>query len=230
MFGRSKPVVFDPYRRQRPRSFIPGWLVLLLVGALLGAGAVLYVQERHLPPRLSAGEAATLRQSMERAEAERSRLQAELADTSKRLAAALTEKTHLSEELVVSRATAERLRDDAAAVVAALPPDPRGGPVEVRAARFESQGEDLAYDVVLSRERAGAKPFAGVLQVVLTGDSRRGGEVNVALKPVDISIGSFQSVRGKAALPEGFKPRLATVSVLDAPDGKLYGKRVLNVR
>jgi hypothetical protein len=230
MFGRPKPVVFDPYRRQRSRPLVPRWLLLLLVGALIGAGGVLYVQARHLPPRLSAEEASALTQSLESVRAERDRLQGELGETAKKLAAALAEKAHLSEELVVSRATADRLRGEVEAVVAALPPDPRGGPIEVRAARFEAQGADLAYDVVLSRERAGAKPFAGIMHVVLTGDGRRGGEVNVPLPPVEISVGSFQSVRGRASLPEGFKPRLATVNVLDAPDGKLYGKRVLNVR
>jgi hypothetical protein len=230
MFGRSRPVVFDPYRRQRSRRGLPRWLVLLLLGAAAGAGGVIYVQEAHLPPRLSPDEAAKLTTSLEQAEADRARLRQELTQVTQRLEATLAEKTNLSEELVVSRATTERLRGEAAAVVAALPPDPRGGPIEVRAARFQTQGDELTYDVVLTRDRSGGKSFAGVMQLVVTGDSRRGVETNVALDPVEVSIGAFESVRGKATLPEGFKPRLATVNVLDAPDGKLHGKRVLNVR
>ena len=50
----------------------------------------------------------------------------------------------------------QRLRQDIASLVASLPPDPRKAPVAVRAARFEVQGATLAYDVVLSRERAAA--------------------------------------------------------------------------
>ena len=51
MFGRSRPVIFNPYGRRRSRFRVPRWLVLLLVGAALGMAGVLAVQERWLPPR-----------------------------------------------------------------------------------------------------------------------------------------------------------------------------------
>ena len=51
MFGRSRPVVFNPYGRRRSRWRLPRWLVLLLLGAALGVAAVLGVQERYLPLR-----------------------------------------------------------------------------------------------------------------------------------------------------------------------------------
>ncbi|HJV70446.1 MAG TPA: hypothetical protein VJ693_14915, partial [Ideonella sp.] len=73
MFGRSKPVVFDPYGRRRSRWRMPRWLVLLLVGIVIGGGGVLFVQQRYLPPRLSAEASAALRSSFEQADAERLR-------------------------------------------------------------------------------------------------------------------------------------------------------------
>lgn len=230
MFGKSKPVVFEPYGRRRSRRLLPRWLVLLLLGIAMGAGAVVYVQERHLPPRLSAQDAATLRQSFEQAEQERSRLAGELAATAIRLEAALAEKKGLTDELSASRATAEGLRADVAAVVAALPPDPRGGAVEVRAARLNVEGGALAYQVVLTRERANGKPLTGVLQFVLAGQSARGSQATVALKPVPVSVGSHESLQGSLPLPEGFEPRQATLNVLDREDGKRLGMRVLYVK
>jgi hypothetical protein len=230
MFGRSKPVVLESYGRRRARWRVPPWLVLLVTGTAIGAAGVVYVQERYLPPRLSADASTRLQAAFMQADSERTRLQAELAQTGKQLESALAEKKSLADELGISRQTAERLRGDVASLVASLPPDPRGGAVQVRAARFSTDAGKLIYDVVLSRERAGSKPLSGVMQLVVAGAPQRGGEASVKLKPVAISVGSVESVRGGVALPDGFDPRQATINVLDRPDGKLLGMRVMLVK
>ncbi len=231
MFGRSKPVSFNRYGSRRSRWRLPPWLVLLLLGIVVGAVGVVVVQERYLPPRLSAEASGKLQTAFSQAEAERLRLKGELDQATKRLATTLNEKKSQADELAASRASTDQLRDDVRAVIAALPPDPRGGSVEVRAANFSAKGGQLAYDVVLTRERAAAKPIAGVMQLVVTGESARGGaETAVNLKPVAFAIGSHQVVRGSLALPDGFKPRQTTVQVLDRPGGKLIGMRVILVK
>ena len=227
MFGSSKPIPFDPYGRRRSRR-VPRWLVLLLLGIVVGAGAVLFVQERYLPPRLSPEASAQLRGSFERADAERQRLQVELSATSDRLRGTLDENKRLASEVGTRSETVQRLRQDIASLVASLPPDPRNAPVAVRAARFEVQGDTLAYNVVLSRERAGAHPFGGVMQLVVAGASGRATDT-VTLAPVPVSVGLYDTVRGTVALPQGFKPRQTTVQVLDKVGGKLMGLRVINV-
>lgn len=230
MFGQSKPVVFERYGKRRSGWRLPRWLVLLLLGIAVGAGGVVFVQERYLPPRLSADASSQLRSAFEQADAERQRLQRELGETGKQLATALADKKRQDEELAAPRAVAQRLRDELGAVIGALPPDPRGGVVEVRAGRFTAQGSALAYDVVLTRERAGAAPLPGVMQLSVTGAAARGNETTVNLKPVEVSIGSQQVLRGSLALPEGFRPRQATVQVLDRPGGKPLGMRVMLVK
>lgn len=230
MFGRSRPVVIDNYGSGRRRRRVPRWLILLLVGAAAGAAGVVYVQERHLPPRLSAAESTHLRASFAEADAERRRLQGELADTAGKLDAALAENKRLGEELASSQQGIERLREDVAFVAAALPADPRGGAVEVRAARISRAGEGLAYEVALARENAQGKPLAGVMQLVATGDSSRGAETTVNLEPVAVAVGSHQVLRGTVPLPQGFVPRQCTIRVLDHPGGQLLGMRVMYVR
>jgi len=230
MFGRSKPVVIERYGKRRSRWHVPRWLVLLVLGIASGAAGVVFVQERYMPPRLSAEASTQLRSAFEQAEAERQRLQAQLGDTTQRLQAALAEKKRQDDELAAPHAAAQRLRDDMAAVIGAMPPDPRGGAVEVRGGRFTAQGGMLAYDVVLTRERDTGKPLAGVMQLSVAGASARGVESAVTLKPVEVSIGSHQIVRGSAPLPAGFKPRQTTVQVLDGPGGKPLGMRVMMVR
>jgi hypothetical protein len=230
MFGQSKPVVLESYGSRRKRGRPPRWLVLLLSGMVVGAVGVVVVQERYLPPRLSPSESAKLRNDYEEADTERLRLKNELGETTSKLSAALAEKKSLAEELMASRATTERQREDMNAVVAALPPDPRGGGVEVRAGRFTTRGGMLVYDVVLTRERSGSKPLAGVMQLLVAGVPAKGPETTVALKPITLALGTHEIVRGSQPLPEGFKPRETTIQVLDRAGGKPMGMRVMLIK
>jgi hypothetical protein len=229
MFGQSKPVVLS-YGRRRSRLWRPPrWLVLLAAGLAAGAGGLWLLQEKYLPPRLSAEASSELRSAYEQADAERKNLKTQLATTTQQLEAARATTKHQTEELAAPRAAAQKLRDDMTALIAALPADPRGGAVEVRTARFVAQGNALAYDVVLTRE-ATAKPLAGVMQLNVLGLNTRGAETTVALKPVDVSVGAHALVRGSAPLPDGVRARQVTVQVLDAPGGKLLGMRVMTVK
>lgn len=229
MLGTFKPVAFDPYGR-RTRRRVPRWLILLLTGVAAGAAGVIVVQEKYLPPRLSHGESTKLRADFDQADADRKRLAAELSGTSKKLDATLAENKSLADALAGSRRATESLKQDVSSLVAALPPDPRGGTVEVRAGRFSVEGNQLAYDVVVSRPRAGAKPLTGVMQLALTGDSAGKADTTVNLPSVPLSVSSHETLRGSLKLPEGFRPKTATVSLLDREGGSLLGRRVLYVK
>lgn len=230
MFGRSRPVTLESYGRRRSRPLMPRWLLLLLLGAALGIGGVIYVQEELLPPRLSAEASARLQSSYDQAEAERQRLGRELTETTQRLESTLAQQKRQADELATSRQTVEQLRSDITALVDALPPDPRGNTVEVRAARFVAQEGQLQYEVILTRDNAGGKPMTGVVQFVVAGESARGSETTVALDPVALTLGRYESLRGSVALPEGFRARQTTINVLDRPDGRRLGMRVYFVR
>jgi hypothetical protein len=230
MFGQSKPVVFERYGKRRSRWRLPRWLVLLLAGTAAGAGGLYFAQERYLPPRLSADATQELRSAYAQADGERGQLKSQLAGTSRQLEDALAAVKRQETELAAPRAAAQRLREELAAVIGALPPDPRGGAVEVRAARFAAQGGNLAYDVVLTRERDAAKPLASTMQLSVLGLTARGAEATVALKPVDLDIGAQALLRGSLPLPDGLKPRQVTVQVLERPGGKQQGLRILPVR
>ncbi len=230
MFGSSKPVVLS-YGSRRQRGWRPPrWLLLLLFGIAAGAGGLWLLQEEYLPPRLSAEASSELRSAYEQADAERKNLKTQLASTTQQLDAAKATTQRQSEELAAPRAAAQKLRDDMGALIAALPADPRGGAVEVRTARFVPQGNALAYDVVLTRERDTAKPLAGVMQFSVLGLTARGVETTVASKPVDVSVGAHALVRGSLPLPDGVRARQVTVQVLDAPGGKTLGMRIMLVK
>ncbi len=230
MFGRSRPVVIESYGRRRARWRLPRWLVLLLLGTLAGAGAVIYVQERVLPPRLTAGASAELRNSFDQADAERTRLRAELTQTQQRLQSTLAEKQALATEKANGSAVLTGLREDLASVVALLPPDPRDGTVAVRAGHFSVKAGQLIFDVVLTRDRAGPKPLASTLKLLVSGESEQGNPATVTPQGIPVEVGSHQVVRGSVALPAGFKPRQTTIQVVDQAAGRPLGMRVLPIK
>lgn len=230
MFSRSRAVTFSRYDQRRSRWRLPRWLWLLLAGTALGAGGVIYLQEKLLPPRLSADESARITTAFETAEAERLRLAQTQSQLNLQLAAAIDARQKQVAELTAGRATIERLQGDLAAVVDALPPDPRGGAVAVRAMRFAHSEGQLAYDVALSRERAAGRPLAAVMQLVVTGDAPGRGETAVTLPPVALTLGALAVLRGSLPLPTGFRPRQTTLRVLGGAGGALLGMRVALVR
>ncbi len=229
MFGNSRTVVFKPYGGRRSSWRLPRWFVLLLIGIAIGAAGVVVVQERYLPPRLSADASERVNRAREASDAERLKLAGGLGKTTQQLESALAGNRSLADELAASRATIERLRADVASAVASLPPDPRGGAVEVRAGRFTAKGGALVYEVVLTRQHATGKPMVGVMQIVMEGQSTRGAAARVALKTVPLSFDSHEIVRGSLPLPDDFRPRQATIQVLDRVAGTLLGTRVLLV-
>jgi hypothetical protein len=228
MFGRNKPVVIS-YSRRRSGPRVPRWLVLLALGVAAGAGGLWLLQEKFLPPRLSADETRQLRTAFEQADAERKALGGQLATATQQLQTAQATVQRQNQELAAPRAEAQTLRDDMVALIAALPADPRGGAVQVRAARFAAQGNALAYEMIVTRDKA-AQPIAATLQFEVLGLTARGAEGRFALKPVEVSIGAHALLRGSVPLPAGVQPRQVTTQVLDAPGGKTLGMRVMLVR
>lgn len=229
MLGQFKPVAFEPSGRRRSNWRPPIWLVLLVLGAATGAAGVILAQERFLPPRLSASESSALRVSLAQAESERARLAADLAETTRQLQAVQAERATLAADLAADRERTKNSRADFEFLVGALPPNPRGGTVEVRAARLVKQPGALGYEVLLTRGKTAAAPQAGVMQFVVTGLAG-GVERHLALEPVTVSVGVHQSLRGSLALPANFTPKQTTINVLDRVGGKSLGMRVLYVQ
>lgn len=219
MFGRSRPGSFQLYGKRRSRWRPPRWLVLLAVGMGLGAAGVIVVQERYLPPRLSASASTALQAAYTEADAERQRLRT-----------ADEERAQLAQALDRSRVAEEALRLDLALAVGALPPDPRGGAVELRAWRFETRQGRLDYEVLLTRDGPNEPPTPGVVQLTVAGESAGGGASTLTPEPITLSLGTHRVVRGRLPLPAGMQARQVTVQVLDRAGGKALGTRVFYVR
>jgi hypothetical protein len=209
---------------------VPPGLLLLGAGYSPAAAGGLFVQNQVMAPRLSSAESTRLQASYAQADAERTRLQQALTETQRKLDTTLAERQRLQQEAQDNRQSVTRLREEIGALVAALPPDPRGGAVQVRSAKFAATGGRLHYDVMLSRSGAASAPLNAVMQLVVAGTTGKGPETRVKLEPVALQMSAFENLKGGLPLPEGFDPRQATVNVLDASQAKLLGMRVMAVK
>jgi hypothetical protein len=223
-----KPVAFEPYGRKRSSWRLPRWLLLLVLGASSGVAGVMVVQDRFMPPRLSASEASTLRERLAQAEQDRDRARGDLAATTQRLDAVVAERKSLADELAADRERTKHSRANEEFLIASLPPDPRGGVVEVRAARLTKQRGALTYEVLLTRSKGGDAPLVAVMQFVVSGMAG-GVERHITLEPIKVAMGANQSLRGSVPLPDAFNPRQTTIQVFDRVGGKQLGMRVMLV-
>ena len=231
LFRRNGPVVFERHAYGRRRRWaVPNWLLLLLAGIALGAGGLHYVQEQHLPPRLTPEESTRLQSRVGELEGQSRRQQAALAEATAEAKTARTEGERLGGELAAARESAARLQKDLALFDEVLPPDPRGGTIGVRGARFSNERGQLAYHVLVTRDREGKRPFKGVVELVVAGERASGRTDTITLDPVDASFTSYQHLKGALPLPDGFVARQVTIRVLDRPGGTLQGMRIFNVR
>ncbi|MGD9944972.1 MAG: DUF6776 family protein [Burkholderiaceae bacterium] len=230
LFRRNGPVVFErhPYGRRRNWA-VPRWLVLLLLGIAVGAGGLYYLQQEYLPPRLSAEESVQLRDRAAGLESQVAELQAALDKANAESSAARRDAERQQADLSAARQMVARLERDLDLFDEVLPPDPRGGTIGVRAAKLANDSGQLAYHVLLTRERKTGAPFRGRLEFAVAGD-RGGREQTVTLDPVEVSFGVYQHVTGKLPLPAGFQARQATIRVLDRSGSAQQGMRVINVR
>jgi hypothetical protein len=64
----------------------------------------------------------------------------------------------------------------------------------------------------------------------VAGETARGAPATLKLQPIALTLDSHLVMRGSLPLPDGFTPQQTTVQVLDRPDGKPLGMRVLRVR
>lgn len=232
MFRRSRAVSFRPVPYQRARSGwrVPRSLLALLTGTALGAGGLLYLQERYLPPTLTAEASQQLIADLTEAQRQRQRIAADLEQTTGQLQAARADLTRVTGELAATSERLAQLQREVPLIFDVLPPDPRGGPIGIRAARFETDSARLSYDVLFSDDRSPRQPFDGLMQLVVAGRKASGGQDTVAFDPVPLSIDAYKHLKGEVSLPDGFLPRQATIRVLEHAGAGTLSLRIYNVR
>ncbi|ARP87615.1 DUF6776 family protein [Bordetella genomosp. 9] len=219
MFGRSQRAVFKPsvYQPGKRSRRMPRWLVLLLAGVVIGAGGVLFLQANYGPQRLTVEQSEQLHSELSAANLDRQRLQGQLEEVTQQRDTARATHEKLTADLTQARQQIEALNKDLALFEAAIPPDPRGGPIGVRSAQLARQPGQLDYQVLVMRDKnTTGVPFKGTLQFVVEGRYPNGRSGTVTPDPLPMDLDRYEHMDGTLTLPDGFLARAVTIKVLDS--------------
>lgn len=230
MFGRSKSTNFKPYTfgQKKPARRMPRWLLWLLVGMVAGVFGVLFVQEEYLPPRLTAKQSEQITSQYTQVSTALQQTHAQLEQANQQLNQQREREQKLVAELEQARAALKPLQDDLELLQEVLPPDPRGGDLQIRAGRYFNRDGKLAYHLVLTRAQNGPA-FKGTVQFAVEGRYPNGRTATVTLDPIPLQVGRYQNVQGEVALPDGLYARQITSRIQDA-QGRTHAMRVINAR
>jgi len=230
MFGRSqraafKPSVYQPSKRSRR---MPRWLGVLLVGVVLGAGGVLFLQANYGPPRLTAEESEQLQSELNAANLDRQRLRTQLDEATTQRDANQVTRDQATAELTELRARQQKAEQDLSIFQNLVPADPRGTDIGVRAGSFSRAPGKLSYQVLLMKDSKGNE-FKGSLRLTVQGVYRNGRAGAIELDPIDVTLGRYQVAQGTAEVPEGFTPNAVRIQVFD-PAERQQAMRLYYVR
>jgi hypothetical protein len=230
MFGSSKTSTFKPvpFGQQRRGKAIPRWVWLILSGIVIGAGGLYYVEQHVLPPRLSLPESLSLREGLDQATKSREAMALQLAQATAQMKSAQAEQRVATEKMQQALNNVEPLKKDLDLLLKAVPPDPRGNAIAIRAGVFSASAGKLNYHVLFTRDRASDPTFAGVAQLTVMG-SKSGRDATISLEPQSISIQGYQHYSGSLPLPDGMQPREVTVKLLKDAGGAMVSMRVFRL-
>lgn len=231
MFGSSKRHVFKPtaYGTTRRQRRIPRWLVLMLTGIILGSGGVLFLQKSYGPVRLTVEQSEQLHYDLNSANMDRQRLQSQLTQTTRELDKLKSSLQSQTAEVQQARAHVEKVNRDLELFATAMPEDPRGTSPGIRAASFQSEAGQLAYQLLIMQDKAKADTFNGQVQLVVSGRYPNGKSGSVELPTFPIALERYTHTDGQLPLPEGFRPRQVTIKITPEGSEKVVATRIIRV-
>lgn len=233
-----KRAVFKPSPYETSRRFKrpPVWLILLLIGILLGSTGVLFIQTSYGPKQLSVRESQDLMNELNSATLEKQRLLTQVDEVTKKLESERLENTTvrktLEEELAKVQSLVAPMKDQLDLFAQTLPFDPKYGPIGISTANFiqAKTGGKLSYLIWIMQDKADRPEFTGKLELAFEGRHADGRNETITIAPLSIKVKHYEHVTGQADLPDGFVARRVNVKILDGEGKKPLTWRVMQVQ
>ena len=235
---QAKRAIFKPapYDTRRGSRGLPGWLILFMVGILLGGGGVLFLQSSYGEKRLSLAETQKLTEELKNISNEKQTLQTRVDASQKLLDSEVSGRDEKIKQLQSSLSTAESLigplREQLNLFAQTLPFDPRFGPVSVSSSQI-TQGKNstkLSYLVWLLQENAKKPEFKGWLELSFEGRYANGRIESIALPRISVKLNHFLHVTGTTELPAGFTATRTNAKIITEDGKRQVTWRVLPVQ
>ncbi|HJD44510.1 MAG TPA: hypothetical protein H9906_05725 [Candidatus Paenalcaligenes intestinipullorum] len=229
----SKRTAFKPtpYSYSRRKRRIPRWLVLMITGAVLGVGGLLFVQTSYGPTRLTVAQSEKLGFDLNSANSENHRLQARVAELEKEVERYETQLTSQTDRLENHDQIVQQLRSELNTFMNAVAPDPRGTSPSINAAKYSVVDGKLQQELLIMQDADKADtPFIGEIKLTVMGRYPNGKTGYVDLDPIPIKLDRYVQLIEEFDLPNGMTPRQVTVQVFEQDNPRAQANRTLNVR
>jgi hypothetical protein len=234
---QAKRAIFKPapYDTRRGSRGLPGWLILLIVGILLGGGGVLFLQASYGEKRLSIAETQKLTEELKNLSVEKQTLQTRVDEAQKVLDTEVrtrdTQIKELSGKLTKAEGIIVPLREQLDVFAKTLVFDPRFGPIGISTSQIsqEKNSTKLSYLVWLLQENAQRPEFNGWLELSFEGRYANGRVETVTLPRIEVKLKHYLHVTGTTDLPAGFTVTRANAKVIAEDGNKQVTWRILPV-
>lgn len=233
-FGSKKPS-FRPssYGYKRHRRGIPRWLLLLVTGVIIGAGGVIFLQRSYGPQLLTAEQSEQLRLELNSATLENQRLQAEHKKQLEQIEQSNKDVDSLKQEIAQLESNNASIKSGVDSLIAAIPPDPRGGNPGIRSADMVLQEDGLHYNVLLiqadPKEGEQLQNFTGTVKLVAIGRYNNGNTGYVDIATEELNMNLYTVLQGQADLPKGFHIGQVTIQITNESSDKVISTRTIRV-
>lgn len=235
---QAKRAIFKPapYDTRRGSRGMPGWLILFLLGILLGGGGILFLQSSYGEKRLSLAETQQLTEELKNLSVEKQSLQTRVDASQTVLDTEVRARDDQINQLKNSLSTAESLigplREQLSLFAKTLTFDPRYGPIGVSTSLIiqEKNSTKLSYLLWLMQESAQKPEFKGWLELSFEGRYANGRVETITLPRIALKLNHYLHVTGTTDLPAGFTATRANAKVVSEDGKRQVTWRVLPVQ
>ena len=229
--GRRQVFKPSPYDTRRRGRKLPRWLILLVVGILVGTGGTLIIQASYGPKRLTILESQKLTDDLAAVSLERQKLQADLSELQRELTSSKGQSSKTIQELQAQidalNKRMQPLRDEVALFTKAISTGVKFDPIGITGASFiqAKNSDKLDYQILLVQEDDKQPVYNGRIEVTFEGryPNGRAGGVKALVLPFELK--HYRHLVGEISIPNGLSASRATLRVYTAD-----GKRALSYR
>jgi hypothetical protein len=226
----------SPYHTHRNSRGLPRWLILLVLGMLLGSGGVILLQASYGPKRLTALESEKLTSDFTTLVVKDQTQQNTISTLTTQLKSSQDASEQLIQaaqnEILTLKQKIEPIEQTLKVFKNALAAGMRFEPVGIAGDQFtqSKQQASIGYELLLLQSPEADSEFKGSADITFEGryPNGRAGAIKTPMLPLQIA--SHQLVAGNFEFPPGFIASKGTIRVYKPDSNRALSWRTFNVK
>jgi hypothetical protein len=226
----------SPYHSHRNSRGLPRWLILLVLGMLLGSGGVILLQASYGPKRLTVLESEKLTSDytslLVRDQTQQNTILTLTAQLKSSQGASEQAMQIAQSEILTLKQQVEPAEQSLKIFKRVLAASMRFEPVGIAGDQFtqSKQKTALNYELLLLQATDAKSDFNGTADITFEGTYPNGRAGAIKTSALPLKIASYQLVQGSLEFPPGFIATKGTIRVYKPDSNRALGWRTFNVQ